>query len=243
MLAQSETLFFIHLPKTGGLTVTKHIHDILEHGEAYPVNLKAPSEQFRDIQGLLPVLRARQSPPRFISGHFPFHLADEFDFPVVTATVIRDPVDRVLSQLQMLADEDKALDAISFEEMYDNGYNFPLLLDNMQTKMLSATADDKMTTFFDLVRVDATRLERAKHNLRKVDLIGFQDNLEDFISQITDRFGWPRKPVESINISPQKRDVSASFKQRIAEDCRFDYELQAYARGLVQERSEGQRIG
>lgn len=49
MPAQYETLFFVHLPKTGGLTVSKHIHDLLKNGEAYPVNLDAPSEQFRDI--------------------------------------------------------------------------------------------------------------------------------------------------------------------------------------------------
>lgn len=214
----------------------------MKNGEAYPVNLDAPSEQFRDIVKLPHALRALGQPPRFISGHFPFYLAGELDFPVVTATVMRDPVERTLSQLQMLADQDEAFENLTPEEIYDAGVNFPLLLDNMQTKMLSATPADKMTTFFDLVKVDETRLEQAKHNLQRIDIIGFQDRLEDFIVQVTDRFGWPSRPIESINVRSRKLEAPASFRRRIAEDCRFDYELYAYAQNLVDERAKG-RLG
>lgn len=236
MPSQSKTLFFIHLPKTGGLTVNNHIYGFLRDGEGYPAGTGSPPQEFHDVARLRSRLQSNASQPRFVTGHFPFYLTRDFKHAPVTATVMRDPVERTLSQLKMLASLNSDLEGLSPEAIYETPFYFALLMDNMQTRLLSAAETDGMKNFTDHVSVDDTRLAAAKNSLHRIEILGFQSHLEYFIAAIAARFGWEKRSITSINVSARKWDVSDAFRRRIADDCRYDVELYAYACQLARGR-------
>ena len=89
----------------------------------------------------------------------------------------------------------------------------------------------------DVLDVDAKRLEIAKRNLERVDVIGIQDRFEELLSELERRFGWRRAPVSNRNVDPgTPGDVPASFRLRIAEDNPAEMEFFEHARRLVEQR-------
>src|SRR5690606_4041620 len=121
--------------------------------------------------------------------------------------------------------EDERFAGFTLEEIYGTWWNQALLLGNMMTRLMSATDQDQMARFTDYVAIDASRLEAAKQNLLKIDVLGFQDQLEDFLARLTSRYAWSPRPVESIHVRGGKADVTDEFRRRIAHDCRYDCEL------------------
>jgi hypothetical protein len=225
-------LFFIHLPKTGGLTVNYYVYRCLAGQAVYPAGPGAPFEHFQDIDQLRTKVSSAGPPPRFLTGHFPFYLSNDFGFPVVTATVLRDPVERTISQLRMIAAEEERFAGLTLEQIYEAGWNRPLLMGNMMTRLLSATKLDGLARFSDYIEIDASRLAVAKQNLQKIDVLGFQDRVEDFLARLTSRFAWSPRPVVSINVRGGEPQVTREFRRRIAHDCGYDTELYEFARGL-----------
>ena len=79
------------------------------------------------------------------------------------------------------------------------------------------------------------RLERAKQNLARVDVVGDQSSFEDFCAELTRRFDWHLGDGTHVNRT-RPVEVSESFRARIAEDNAMDVELHTFAQQLIRER-------
>jgi hypothetical protein len=89
--------------------------------------------------------------------------------------------------------------------------------------------------------VDAERLELAKANLAKVDVVGTQETFDDVLADLRERFGWDMGSAENIHVTPGKREVPESFRRRIAADNPADMEFYAFAQELRAGRRRSQR--
>lgn len=85
-----HVLVFLHVPKCGGTTVHEWLESVLAPGMMSPERLRMPAE--------LPAERARSlGTHRVFSGHFDVVDVSHLPTPQHRFTVLRDPVDRIVS--------------------------------------------------------------------------------------------------------------------------------------------------
>jgi hypothetical protein len=166
---------------------------------------------------------ARRSEVRVLAGHFPLCTREVIGETFITFTVLRHPVDRVLSALREQRQKLPEFAEASFEEIYREPLR-QLLLRNHMVKMFSLTP----TTMTDgaLTDIAFTRehLDRANAGLATVDHVGFQDDFESFCAALSMRYGWNLGDPVVDNASDHE-DMPRSLVEMIAEDNALDVEF------------------
>lgn len=127
--------------------------------------------------------------------------------------------------------------AHSLEQMYSHPFLFRCFIENHQAKLFALTLQDSPKSYLDVLEVDAKRLELAKRNLERVDVVGTQDRFGELLSELERRFGWRSAAIANRNVDPGTTSrVPASFQHRIAEDNAADMEFFEHAIRLCEQR-------
>ena len=221
--------------KTGGATFRQHVYANFGAGEVYPRPKVDNMERAWLVDSLLGLPPDRRAETRAYTGHFPFVVTELLGIELVTFTVLRHPVDRTLSYLKHCKRYHSKHADLRLEEIYEDPFYFPCFIQEHQTKIFSMTADDPLESYADVVDVDDRRLEIAKTNLEKVDVVGLSEHYGELLAEMQQRFGWQFKPLSNRRVSNEDWVASASFRRRIAEDNRadmafFEFATQLYAR-------------
>jgi hypothetical protein len=230
-------LIFVHLPKAGGTTLQD---EVVSHyrgargfrftGDADRLEaFKALSQEERDSFDLL-------------QGHMHFGLHALLTRPATYITMLRDPVDRVVSHYHfVLANPDHYL----YPQIAGRGislHDYAVTrasheLDNDQVRWLCA-ADH-----FDVEvgRVSRAMVDEAKWNLANVfEVVGLVERFDDSLRCLRAAFGWQgtgrpeRKNVNSHR--PRLEEVPADALDAIRRVNRYDVELYEFAVGLFEEQ-------
>ena len=106
-----------------------------------------------------------------MTGHFPLCTADLLDASFTTLTVLRDPVERTLSNLRHYREETPAEADRSLEHLYDDPIRFEIVHNHM-VKMFSLSSDEMTDGAMTPVRFTPERLTKAKERLATVDVVG-----------------------------------------------------------------------
>lgn len=231
--------FFVHIMKTAGATVGEHIRSNFRPEEVYPSS-PLESDLFRaymNIPDLLDLPAERRAQARVVLGHFPYSVVEEMGMDFVTMTVLREPVARTISYLKHATRQHPRHRGMSLEQVYEDPFYNPAFILNHQAKIFSLGTQDKFWTYMEGIVVDEQRLEVAKANLAKVDVIGLTEHYGSFLQTMEEDFGWDIRDVEDQNVSRKEHDVSQSFVDRIVEDNRMDIEFYDYAAKLWKERA------
>jgi hypothetical protein len=239
---QHPRLFFVHIQKTAGGTLRHNIRANLAPEEIYPAGGPydaEPLDAYWAIPRLVSLPKARRDQIRAYVGHFPYIASELLGIELVTMTVLRDPVERTISYLKMRS-KDPERAGQSFEQIYDNPFDFPCFILNHQTKIFAMTRDDKLETFMDVIDVDRDRLEIAKQNLRKIDILGLQERYPEMLDAVAQRFGWQTGEVENTHVSEGEWDVPDGLRERIAEDNAIDIEFYRFAQELYRDRVDAE---
>jgi hypothetical protein len=236
-----QRFFFIHVMKTAGATFRQHVYANFPAGAVYPDRRLDPDmrEANYEIAYLLGLPASRHARFLAYTGHFPFVVTDMLDGMLgghlVTLTIVRDPVDRVISYLKHAkVHHDRHRDR-SLEEIYDDAFYFRCFLWNHQTKIFAITEDDQVSSYMDVVEIDGRRLEIAKANLARVDVLGLSERFDEFCAELASRYGWTFAAVENRRVGPPA-EVSSQLRRRIAHDNAADLEFYAYATSLYEQR-------
>lgn len=239
MTGTPETrFFFCHLQKTAGLSLIRRLrrHFARERIYPYPVDDAAGVisvtrllERWRETGGALDL----------ITGHFPLCTQELLGAAFSTFTVLRDPVDRTLSFLKHHRRRTPADGHKRLEEIYEDPFRFHGLIHNHMVKMLSLTTAEMEMTSGALTFVTFTpdRLERAKAQLERVDVVGLQPHFDEFCAELHDRFGFELGAPVFRNLS-EPTFVSSAFRDRIAADNALDVELYEWATHHVASRKQ-----
>ena len=241
MTAQDRRFFFAHVQKAAGTSLFIQLQREFERDQIYPDS----SDQ---IPGPAPVLfvshlceryRLRRDRIRIVTGHYPVRACELLGDEFTTLTVVRDPVERTLSFLrhhQRRTPEDRER---SLEELYDDPIRFHGLIHNNMVKMFSLSPEEMMVGDGLMTHVEdftPARLQRAKDQLARVDVLGIDRRFADFVDELGARFGWRLGPPKHANRT-EPHDVPASFRRRIATDNADDVELFAFAAELDAQRA------
>jgi hypothetical protein len=241
-LASSDRiLLFLHLPKVGGATLNKIIFENCRSaasGSDEKLLLFSgvcwfPGAGFykpRDLemyQYILPVLRRPDL--RAVVGHFWYGLHEYVPHRTVYSTMLRDPVERILSlyhharwKKQVESSLEDFVATPPFREV-----------DNDQTRRICGVEPD-------IGQCTPAMLEKAKHHLRRdFAVVGLTERFEETVLLLSKALGWtgelarPRGNVSRNRV--QREELTASVRDRILERNALDVELYGYAAALMDE--------
>ena len=241
ILKQHEALIFLHIPKTAGIT----LHGIISR--KFPKNatyntwgLDPNSGRHRswmdDFKQLPETDRARI---RYMHLHpGPFGVHEHFPQPCRYVTVLRDPVDRVISayffilrvpQLRNQVFGDKATpESTSLSDFIRNRRNQW----NLQTLMVSGIAVDSVT---DPVNLPSDVMVVAKRNIQEhFALVGLSERFDESLALLRRMFGWRNTLYAKQNVTrkrPRKEDIPKETLRLIERYNELDIDLYDYARG------------
>ena len=220
--AQPERFFFVHMQKTGGVSLFMRLQREFGEQGVYPDDSDGDPVAVSP-QLMVPVLlrrwAERRDQIRVVTGHFPLCTTQLLDAKFRTFTVLREPVERTLSYLRHHRNTTPSDGEMSLEQIYEERRRFRHFIENHMVKMLSLRTGEMTDGMMTIVDLDGRRLRTAMEALAGMDAIGLQEELEPFAERLQRMYGWQLGPPVHENTTASAK-VSASFRRRIAEDNR-----------------------
>lgn len=230
--------FFVHVQKAAGTSLVFRLRREFGRAAIYPTPAdKGNVNAVISVEHLLECWARDQDRIRVVVGHFPYCTVELLGNEFTTLTVLREPVERTLSYLrhhrEQTPDDERSLEAV-----YDDPFRFHGLVHNHMVKLFGLTPREMTAGALTHVEFTPAHLERAKENLTRVDVVGVQEEFEEFCDELTRRFHWNLGARTHVNRT-DPIEASPAFRDRIAEDNAMDVELYEFARQLVEKRRRG----
>lgn len=236
MVDPQRRLFFLHVMRTGGTTFMWYL--MANHGpkRVYPTADDQPSahESVTSIDYLRAVPRERWDGLTAVTGHFPYFVQELLPYRYETITILRDPVDRVLSFLRQWRQSPGKWRGASMEEIYDDPLIVPHYRNHM-VKLFGLEQDPGVRSYAVDVEVDEAFFARAVANLESIDVIGFTEDHDRFLDTVVARYDWRRPKLQAQHVT-EKLDPPAGLVSRIRADNAADIEFYEYARKIAVNR-------
>lgn len=225
-----ESVIFLHLPKTAGTTLNRLIEWEYPLTEMYSVDPVLFEWSYARLRNL-PKKRLRKT--RIFKGHMLFGLHEVLPQPATYITVLRNPVDRVLSAYYFMRGYKLhplywklRRNKWSLEEYVERTTR-----DNVQCKIIANAAYHEPCT--------QEIMERALQHLdRYFSVVGLSERFEESLALMKLRFGWQLKSYSAFNVTrsrPKRQDLPQTSLDMIAERNRFDVALYRHATKLFEE--------
>ena len=236
-----DVVFFVHVMKTAGTSFQFYLGQNVPAARTFPGAADGIDAQMR-LDALRAIPQARRAGLRLYFGHFPAFAA-EIVGATRTVTVLRDPVERVVSllkQRQRPANPPTGhwlprTPHLTLEEIYDDPGTRPWV-DNVQARVFAMEPTDDPVTFLDPIVLDRARLDAAKARLASFDVVGVQEDFAGLVGQAQKVLGF--KPLVGMPRAfvAEEVPVPDGLRERIAEDMAWDRELYDFAVGLIADR-------
>lgn len=212
-----KLLVFLHIPKTGGTTLS----DIFRKSTSYApgeivdhLTQEAIHNQYGELS------EQERNAVKVILGHHFYGIHEIFAKPPAYFTMLREPVDRVISQYYFLKNYpgfyQEALKDMSFEEYID----WDPQAQNGQTKLISGTNE-------------VTGIEKALEHLNQFELVGVTEMFNESLFFLNRKFGWNVEQYQKVNITkarPAVHEVPDTILKKIEQANPLDIELYKIAK-------------
>lgn len=224
----AERFFFVHIHKTAGTSLWRRMSRHFSAAEMFPNGDDgSPLRRTLAVEDLVERWPRRRADVRVLAGHFPLCTADVLGESFTTLTLLRHPVDRILSALREQRQKLDAFSDTAFEEIYHEHLRH-LLLHNHMTKMFGLDAGAMTDGALTAVEFDRELLDRAKLGLESIDSIGFQHDVEGFCEELSRKFGWDLGEPVHDNAS-RSEEIPSAVVEMICEENALDIELYDHA--------------
>ena len=240
-----DILIYLHIPKTGGTSLNSMVQHGFRNDEVFGIRVyDSMGRDLRDGLGLARYeycgqLLASYAPDdrrriRYVTGHLPIGLHRAFDRRANYFTVIRHPVDRVISEFFFRIQENsptlKDGRPLTFEEYVESHYD--VHLSDYQVRVVSGLPE------LDNERVPVGRrhLEEAKRNIEEYFLAAAPlERMAELALLIRRIYGWPiRRLLTEYKAKttgrPRVNDVPPRVRKIIEECNSHDLELYEWVR-------------
>jgi hypothetical protein len=235
----STALIYLHLPKCGGTTLNRLIEWEYSPFRIYSVD---PSFFRWSYYRLLHWPARRLARLRVVKGHMPFGIHRRLPQPSTYITVLREPVERVISEYYFalhyrLHPQHKRMQRLSLAE-----YAATTPHHNLQCKLLAGIPGPR-----DFLAGDCSEqtLATARANLSAhFTLAGLTERFDETLALLKVLFGWKLTHYASFNVTrsrPGKQAVPDSTQRLIAERNRFDVAIYEHALPLFDRALETHR--
>jgi len=208
-----HTVLFMHIPRTGGTALREAIATNYRQSEVAYLYPEAPGMPVHDLSQLPLIQRANL---RCVMGHFRFGIDHCLPGRCDYVTLMRDPVERVLSQYffrvenlpGVLSDAGRLL---SLPEVLER--RLTPEFDNYMVRYFAGVSDDD----YPAGTLDEGVYKRALHNLRtRFRFVGLLEELADSYSTMARLFGWEKGSLKVTNHGVRTADASDPHVVRAA---------------------------
>ena len=225
-----EAVIFLHVPKTAGTTLNRLIeweYPLFEIYSVDPVFFRWSASHLWQ----LPARRLKRT--RMFKGHMLFGLHKILPQRATYITVLREPVDRVISAFYFM--RSYMLHPAYWQFRRENwtleDFVRRLPRENAQSKILAGGEFNSPCT--------EEIFEQAKENLlRHFSVVGLSERFEESLALMKLRFGWKLQRYSSFNVTrarPKKRDLPQTTLDLIVEKNSFDVALYECAAKLFED--------
>lgn len=224
-------LLFTHIPKSAGSSVIQlfvnnahpgRYHELYDLDTQY---FEIDRETIR--QRVLPLNDAAD----VISSHIPLHyrLWEFIDRPVCNATVLRDPVERVISHyyyLRTIGHVNPVGRRLVEEQISLEDYVRTHRLDgseNLMVRFLARTANPSREK-----QCSGSMLNEAIENLELFDILGITEKFDEFVDRVCDMFSYQCQDSLHVNANSERlrqEEIPQSTIDTIKEFNALDIEL------------------
>ena len=241
----APAVLFLHVPKAGGSTLGEYVYNqcrapesqddgLLDAGVAY-LDYGFIKEPELAVPAHVKSLLGRQD-LRAVVGHFWFGLHEHVARPSLYVTLLRDPVERVVSLYYYAKlDETTSLEEFARTPPFRE-------VDNDQTRRIAGVNPP-------VGGCTRATLDAARENLRRhFAVVGTTERMEETLALLNVKLGWGRDVVSYPRNVNAARPASESLTSEAAEAVRarneLDYELWRFASELLDESiaAEGQKF-
>jgi Galactose-3-O-sulfotransferase len=183
-------LIYLHIPKAGGSTLTGVLRRYYHQADVFQIRRpwKETTAEFIEMPA------AKRADIRLLAGHMPFGMHLHFTQPSDYITVLRRPVDRVVSHYYFARKASahvlhEAAKRVTLDEYVGSGMS--LEMDNGQVRLLSGHDED-----IPLGKCGRELLDEAKRNLRDHFLVaGLVERFDESLLLMRRKLGWKAWPV------------------------------------------------
>lgn len=208
-----QLLIYLHIPKTGGTTLTNVIE------QQYQQVLHYQEEDVAKLQKELQVAEA-------FCGHIPFGAHRYITRPFTYITMLRDPVEQVISWFYYRHQSPyfKKFPGSLDDYLHDDRFN--LTSENLQTRFICGD--------------DPPSFKRAKAILKNYfSVVGITELYTESLFLMKKNLNWREFTITKMNVNqnrPLKNDLSKATIEKIREKNHIDLKVYDYAKQrLLQE--------
>lgn len=222
-LAPHDQLVFLHIPKTGGTTLFEILRRFFPPEQTVSIPMGGLANEAY-VETLRNASLSR--------GHFGYEVYQYFVRPPVFITMLRNPLDRVVSH---------------YVEMKRITSQRPIPFSGTLDEFVRNEAPDKQTRMiagrnlkFPITSPE-TCLAVAKAHLVNFPYFGITERFEESLRLLTYIFGW--EPIVDYKIrnksNPEEMpEVTEEIRQQILEKNKLDQQLYEFALKIFEERLE-----
>lgn len=228
---EKRTLIFLHIPKTGGTTFRVLLEK--EYGLASDKNWEKGVCHLYATHGNFNIwdlaYKCKAVKPEVLVGHFTYGIHRIFDGLCDYVTILRNPVDRIVSNYTW------AIQNVNILPQFSKYKNWTL--DQYLEESFLKNAMTRCLVYRECTIPESEWLKIAKNNLENFTLFGITEFFSEFIKVGTKIFNWQKTTdytVENasiIKIKPTKEQIKL-----IEKECELDLELYEYAKKLFHEK-------
>lgn len=222
-LKVAEMHYFIHIPKTAGTAFKVLLESYFQPEDFFP-SRKTVAEN----RGLYPrfdeIIKydAPEKMPKVLLGHYPFALHQVVTGTVYKTVILREPVQRVISNIFHLKNNDPRLKGMSPEQIYKKGkWQFR----NFQVRHLVDKSISLNMRYIDAKPLLEADLHKAIRNMRNCELVGISDHLAKTVELANAMYGWKLQAPSLVNVAKTSKEVSTELLQLIQKDNVLDQKL------------------
>ncbi len=242
----APVVLFLHLPKAGGTTLGEFIYNQCHTEEKHDEGLLKDGVLFlpygffkeSDLsvpEFVRPLLRRENL--RAVIGHFWYGIHEHMGVPSTYVTVLRDPVERVVSLYHYLKLENE----MSLEEFVSTPPYKEV--DNDQTRRIAGVDPEIGGCTMAILRA-------AQENLRRdFSVVGVTERFDETLVLLKRKLKWERKILSyprNTNVArPSTDSLTQEVMNAVRERNELDFKLWQYADQLLDEAiaAEGKEFG
>ncbi|TRZ38610.1 hypothetical protein CEQ21_24845 [Niallia circulans] len=218
-MREQELHIFLHIPKTGGSTLNSIFTRQFSAQELYD------HEFFQNkIVPIADLTSEDRMQINAIAGHLLYGAHEQFTKPYHYFTMLRHPVDRVLSLYSYLRNYPgyERLQNMTLEEY-------------VRTEPEAKNGQTLLLCGYPL----QYNVSLAKKRLESFDVVGITERFDESLYLLKSAFGWTDIHYEKVNITKtrlKRTDVPLETIKLIEEHNKLDIELYHFAKELLQKR-------